>query len=132
MSWRGRRRAGFVAVITILDEIGVGLLLLMVLPLLGFRIPVGYIAVILALLAVLSLGIYKTTTPALARKPAVGIEAMAGLKGKTLTFLNPEGLVRVEGEVWKARAAEGYIEADREITVKAVQGLRLLVEERKT
>lgn len=131
MAWAGRKRAGFVVIVTILDEIGVGLLLLMVLPLLGFKIPLSYTAVALVLLAVLSFGIYKATTSTLAKKPTVGVEAMAGLKGRTLTSLNPEGLVQVEGEVWKAKAEGGSIEADREVVIKDVQGLNLLVEERK-
>jgi len=56
------------------------------------------------------------------RPPAVGAEALVG---KT-AVVTDEGWVRAEGELWRARGAEGARPGER-VTVEAVEGLTLLV-----
>jgi membrane protein implicated in regulation of membrane protease activity len=60
---------------------------------------------------------------------ATGAEAMVGTHGRAVTDCNPEGQVRVKGQLWRARCPAG-VRAGDHITVTAVQGLELEVAER--
>ena len=50
-----------------------------------------------------------------------------GERGVVVTALRPEGMVRVRGELWRARAIDGELEAGQEAVVTAARGLTLLV-----
>ena len=65
------------------------------------------------------------------RKVITGKEGLIGEEGKTITELNPEGMVFVHGEHWKGKSIEGKIEKDKKIKVIDVKGLVLIVEEIK-
>jgi len=58
-------------------------------------------------------------------------EGIIGEEGKTLTDLNPEGMVFVHGEYWKAKSKSGNIEKNKKIKVVDIKGLLLIVEEIK-
>ena len=55
-----------------------------------------------------------------------GAEGMVGEKGEAITRCTPRGRVRVRGEIWNARCAEGA-EEGAQIVVAAVEGLTLVV-----
>jgi membrane-bound serine protease (ClpP class) len=61
-------------------------------------------------------------------RPVTGAEGMIGEIGETLARLEPFGMVRVHGELWKAESVSGNIEAGRRIRVTAVNNLTLHVE----
>jgi membrane-bound serine protease (ClpP class) len=65
------------------------------------------------------------------RKITTGKEGIIGEEGKTLTDLNPEGMVFVHGEYWKAKSKSGNIEKNKKIKVVDIKGLLLIVEEIK-
>ncbi|MCM8784655.1 MAG: nodulation protein NfeD [Candidatus Omnitrophica bacterium] len=65
------------------------------------------------------------------KKVITGKEGLIGEEGKTITELNPEGMVFVHGEYWKGRSLKGKIEKDRKIKVIDIKGLVLIVEEIK-
>jgi membrane protein implicated in regulation of membrane protease activity len=50
-----------------------------------------------------------------------------GERGLAVEALHPEGLVRVRGELWRARALGGDVEAQQEVVVTEARGLTLLV-----
>jgi membrane-bound ClpP family serine protease len=54
---------------------------------------------------------------------------MIGRKGFTLTRLNPDGYVQVQGECWQASIYEEHtsIEKEETICVEAINGLKLTV-----
>jgi membrane-bound serine protease (ClpP class) len=61
------------------------------------------------------------------RRPAVtGAEGLVGASGRAETDLGPEGWVLVEGERWRAVAAEPVARGEA-VSVEAVQGLLLRV-----
>jgi membrane-bound serine protease (ClpP class) len=64
------------------------------------------------------------------RKVQTGEQGMLGGKGRALTALNPKGRVLVEGERWRARAADGGIEEGHEIQVVGQEGFLLIVQGR--
>ena len=61
------------------------------------------------------------------RNPAVGSDALVGVAGVAVGELWPEGQVKVNGEIWRARC-EGGCDGGAAIVVRAVDGLTLEVE----
>jgi len=102
------------------------LLVKCVLPLWGIGIPVWGLVVILAAWAVISVLIYRCGSRALERKAVAGLPDMAGLKGVVVKDINPEGTVRIKGELWRARS-ETLVETGREVEVVSQQGMTLVV-----
>ncbi|HEV8251163.1 MAG TPA: NfeD family protein [Gaiellaceae bacterium] len=60
------------------------------------------------------------------RRAAVGAEALIGRTARVVRACRPLGYVRLDGELWEARCAEG---ADRgaDVRVTALDGLTLIV-----
>jgi len=63
------------------------------------------------------------------RKPTTGSEGIIAKPAKALTDLNPEGRVRVHGEIWSATSSEGRLKKGTRVTVTAVKDLSLTVKE---
>ena len=62
-------------------------------------------------------------------KPAMGLEAMIGEIGQSLSELNPAGTVRMHGEIWKAFTAAGLIPKGEKVIVTGFLNLTLQVEQ---
>lgn len=62
------------------------------------------------------------------RSPAVGADTLIGEIGVAVSEIRPDGQVKVNGEIWRARSKEGC-DAGSEIVVRAVDGLTLAVEQ---
>lgn len=57
-----------------------------------------------------------------------GVRAMVGLTGEVLFPLNPEGKIRVKGEVWKARSENlDEIQSGASVIIVGSEGRTLLV-----
>lgn len=63
-----------------------------------------------------------------ARRPATGREALIGARAVVRQALEPEGLVFVEGELWRARSLSGPIPVGQLVRIVGMEGLVLLVE----
>jgi membrane protein implicated in regulation of membrane protease activity len=61
------------------------------------------------------------------RKAAVGVESLIGRGGVAVDALWPEGQVRVNGEIWRARCAGGC-DPGTSIVVRGIDGLTLEVD----
>jgi membrane-bound serine protease (ClpP class) len=61
------------------------------------------------------------------RKPVTGIQGMIGEIGEAFTSLQPEGRVRVRGELWQAVSLEGDIEQGAKIRTEGIENLTLKV-----
>src|SRR5690349_14591874 len=61
------------------------------------------------------------------RRPHVGAETLLGLQALVVVPCRPEGQVKVNGELWRARCEAGAGEGDR-VRVSALEGLTLIVE----
>jgi membrane-bound serine protease (ClpP class) len=61
------------------------------------------------------------------RRAVVGVQTMVGRLGETITALAPAGQVKVDGEIWEARAQAGA-KAGETVRVTRVDGLTLEVE----
>ena len=61
------------------------------------------------------------------RKLTAGVEEMVGKTAVAQTSLNPNGMVRAEGEIWAAIAEEEGIKPGEEVIITKVEGLKLRV-----
>jgi membrane-bound serine protease (ClpP class) len=61
-------------------------------------------------------------------KPAIGLEAMIGEIGQSLSELNPGGTVRMHGEIWKAISKAGLITEGKKVVVTGYLNFTLQVE----
>ena len=110
---------------TILEETAIVVIVLWALPEIGVHIPLpGLIGLMLAW-GVFSVTIYRAGSRALRRKPVM--PDMVGSRGKVMSPLVPEGLVKIKGELWVAKSAGGEIEPGREVIVEAQDRLKLVV-----
>jgi membrane-bound serine protease (ClpP class) len=62
------------------------------------------------------------------KKPVSGMEGIIGEIGETLAILDPSGLIKVHGEIWKAESVSGSIDRGRKVRVTAIKDLTLFVE----
>ncbi|WP_087035470.1 NfeD family protein [Thermococcus litoralis] len=62
------------------------------------------------------------------RKAQTGKEEMIGLSGEVVEPLAPEGMIRVRGELWRARSRDGEtINVGEKVKVVGMDGLKLIV-----
>ncbi len=66
---------------------------------------------------------------ALQSKPTTGSEGLLGEFGEALTQLNPDGRIKVHGEIWNAIAVSGKIPKDARVKIVGLENLTLRVEE---
>ena len=76
---------------------------------------------------VFSVFTYRKGTLALKRKPVVGLPAMIGCRGKVISPLAPDGVVKIKNELWEAKSGGRKINPGVEVTVLGQDGLRLIV-----
>jgi len=62
-------------------------------------------------------------------KIETGKEALIGSTGKTITDLNPNGTVRVNGEFWQATTKDELIKKGKTVTVTSMEGMFLVVKQ---
>ena len=88
--------------------------------------PWGVIVVVTALaidLVEVGVGVWYSKR----RRSKVGTETLVGATGVALADLRPDGQVKVDGEIWRARCDAGC-DAGTTIVIRAVDGLTLEVE----
>jgi membrane-bound serine protease (ClpP class) len=61
------------------------------------------------------------------RRSAVGVDTLVGKRGVAVGDLGPEGQVKVDGEIWRARCSGGC-DAGADVIVRSVDGLTLVVD----
>lgn len=62
------------------------------------------------------------------RKPTTGEEGLVGEIGEVIEFLNPGGMIRIHGELWKAMSTQGKIPKGMQVRVTRIDNLTLYVE----
>ncbi len=113
------------------DEIAVALLLLLVLPGFGIKVPLWAAAVVIAVLLAKDFLVAPfILRGGLDTKPQTGFESLIGKTAVVVEDLTPEGLVKLEGEVWSAKCVNGTAKRGEEVVVIDVSGAKVLVERR--
>ena len=125
-----RTRMILAVISTALEEITIWVIWRWVLPDFGLNLPVAFLVSIMIAWLVFSVWLFLFTTRVLRKQVQAGLPSMIGTRGKVTHKLNPEGTVKIRGELWSAAAEEGEIEAGAEIIVVEQNSLKLTV--RKT
>lgn len=127
----GRWHTIYSIISTILEEAGIVLLMVVLLPAFGINVPPwGTLAVVIGF-AVFSYIMYRIGHPTVLYEGVTDPGSIVGKGGVVEVDLNPAGYVRVEGELWKAASAGGGLHKGDEVVITGINGLELTVE-RKT
>lgn len=116
----------FKAFILLLDEMLIAGLIIFVLWRFGVPIPFWAYILAAAVCAALYWLLYRIVLDQRRRSP-VGCDGMVGLTGKSITSLDPEGLIRVQGEIWQAVSRCGVVTEGAEVVIEDFQNLTLVV-----
>ena len=90
----------------------------------------GVLALIAVVLIAFGYLTYKLLWPVIKDRKVCGPDSMVGLEGEVIKPLDPEGMVKIKGELWQATAACGRAETGMRVEVIAQEGLTLIVETR--
>jgi membrane-bound serine protease (ClpP class) len=113
--------------VLLLDEAAVVALLLLALWFFHVPIPLSVAIVLALLLGVLIFIIHRAVIPSFRARQVTGREGMIGLEGKVIEPLAPKGVVRIEGEYWRAKSVDGDIAAGENVEVVGLNKLILEV-----
>ena len=123
----GRWHTIYSIVSTAVEELAIAALLFWILPLFGLTLPVWASIVILVGFAVFSYIMYLVGHPTVLYEDASSPEAIVGCHGIVERPFDPEGLVRVCGELWKATSSDIGLKRGEDIIVTSMNGLKLTV-----
>jgi len=120
------------AAIALLDEISfITIIVIIIIYMLYNKKLIGHLEAIITLLlygaiiSYITYKLYKIQTS----NTAVGPESMIGKRGVVVEPLDPEGLIEVEGELWKAVSKKRErISTGEKVRVVGNRGLTLIVE----
>ncbi len=117
---------------TVLEEAALVAVVLIGLPRLGIEVHLAVLIALMVVWSVASVALYRVGSRALRRKPFITLPDMIDGRGRVVSPLDPEGLVRVKGELWVATSAGKKMDVGTNIIVVAQNGLKIVVRERKT
>lgn len=112
---------------TLLEEAALVAVVLVGLPELDIIIPLAGLIALMVAWATVSVFTYRMGSRALRRRPVAGMEAIIGSKGKVVSPLAPEGLIRIHAELWRAKSTGSRIDVDDEVIVVGWDGGKLIV-----
>ncbi|HOP08673.1 MAG TPA: NfeD family protein [Candidatus Methanofastidiosa archaeon] len=94
------------------------------------KISFVYVFPMVAILCIVGYVNYRNNVKVLSRRPLVSSDDFGEYVGVSISDIKDDGLVRIRGEIWKARS-ESPIEEGREVeVVRLLEGMTLLVQER--
>ncbi|MBU2534883.1 MAG: NfeD family protein [Chloroflexota bacterium] len=103
--------------VLLLDEAVAIALVLAALWFFKISLPLWLAIVVALLLGTLVFVIHKLVIPTFHARQVTGREGMIGLVGEVIEPLTPSGVIRIEGEYWKARSVEGNVSAEQEVEI---------------
>jgi membrane-bound ClpP family serine protease len=110
-----------------LEEVAVWAIWIHVLPNYGIDLPAALLITVMVVWAAFCAWLFIFTTRTLNKQSQAGLSSMMGTSGEAVKDLDPEGQVKIRGELWTAVADEGKIQAGEKITVVRQNGLKLWV-----
>ncbi len=113
--------------VLLLDDVAALVLVFLVLWAFGIKIPLWAIVVIALLLGTFAFIAHRVIIPSFRRKKVTGSEGMIGLEGEVIEPLSPVGVIRVEGEYWKAKSIDEDVAAGEEVEILGLDRLTLKV-----
>ncbi|MFC2012059.1 NfeD family protein [Chloroflexota bacterium] len=119
----------FAIVSTTLEEVAIVVVARWGLPRININIPVWGLVLIMVAWAAYAVFTFRIGSRALVRRRVNGLTDMIGSMGKVVSTLNPEGLVKIKGELWVAKSTTGEMQPGDEVTVVGQERLKLTVQE---
>jgi membrane protein implicated in regulation of membrane protease activity len=117
-----------IAIVTsLLDEAAIVAAIIWLLPKMGLQIPWWGTVLCVLGFAVFAVVSFRVGSRTLRQAPMLGFTDMIGTEGLTTARLKPDGMIKIESELWAARAEKGQIEAGTRVVVTAQNGLKLMV-----
>ncbi len=116
-----------IVLVLLLDDAAALLLVLLVLWVFGIKIPLWVAIVIALLLGTFAFITHKVIIPSFHKKKVTGSEGMIGLEAEVIEPLTPVGVIRVEGEYWKAKSVGENIAVGEEVEILGLDRLTLMV-----
>jgi len=113
--------------VALLDDVAALALILLVLWFFKIKISPPIVIFLAILFGTLVFVIHKAIIPSLHKKRVAGAEAMIGLEGLVVESLTPVGVVKVAGELWKAKSVEGDVATGEDVEVLKLNRLSLEV-----
>ncbi len=110
-----------------LEETAIWAVWCFVLPDFGIEWPSQLLIVVMVAWAGFGVWLFILTTRTLRRHGQVGLPSMVGSRGRVASALDPEGMVKIRGELWGAVSGGGNIAAGEEVLVVGEDGLKLYV-----
>ena len=112
---------------TAIEETALALIGLFILPQFDMYMPIPALVALMALWLGFSIFLYQAGSRALRREPVVKLPVI-GSKGKVVSPLVPDGLVKIKGELWIAEAPrKKKMDVGTEVLVIEQDGLKLIV-----
>ncbi len=97
------------------------------LPQIDIYIPLPGLIIMMVAWVVLSVVLYRVGSRALRRKPLTGLSNMVDSRGKVVSPLAPDGVIKIKSELWDAKSAGRKIKTGEVVTVVEQDGLKLTV-----
>ena len=123
----GATKGWLIILLTLLDDAAVVVVVLLVLQFLGIKLSLWLLVVLALLFGGFIFITYKVIIPTLRRKKITGWEGMIGLVGRVTEALTPVGVIKVEGEYWKAKSVDEDIAAGEKVEILGVDSITLTV-----
>lgn len=120
-------KAWVIVAASLLDDVLILAVVFLALWLFGVAITWQVILIVAVVMVVFVFIMHKAVIPAIRRRILVGTEEMVGVKCIVTEPLCPAGMVKIRGEYWKARVANGAIKKGEEVEVVKISGLVLEV-----
>ncbi len=109
------------------DEAVALVLVLLALSFFNIKVPLWVTIAIALLLGGLAFVTHRVIIPSFHKKPVTGSEGMLGCEGTVIESLTPFGLIRIEGECWKAKSVGLNISVGEEVEILRLNRLILEV-----
>ena len=121
-----------VFLVLVLDEVVAFGVVLLILWAFNISIPLPIVIFIALVLGTFAFLFHKLVIPSFHKKQTTGSEGMMGMEAKVVEPLAPKGIIRVEGELWQARAVGENIAAGEDVEILEVKKLVLEVKRKKS
>ncbi len=119
----------FKVLILLLDEVVVVAAVLAILWYFDIKLPLWVAILGALLLGLLVFVTHKLIVPSFHVRQLTGREGMIGMEAEVVEALNPTGVIRVEGALWKAESVEDEILVGEIVEIQSVK--RLMVKVRR-
>ncbi len=117
-----------IALITsLIDEVIILAVIIWGLPRWGVHIPWWGTTLMCLGFAAYAILTFRIGSRILKKKPVPGFTDLIGMSGRAVEPLSPRGMVRINSELWEAKAESGAIPAGGEVEVVSQEGMKLVV-----